>query len=88
MTLMGELVVWLVGLFTNGPYGCFGVLGGVVLAVGLMQMPGWNWWRRVGHGMFGVDGGIGRLAASPPGRSRTAPTGFSVFWAVWCWQSV
>ena len=26
---MGGLVVWLAGPFTNGPYGCFGVLGGV-----------------------------------------------------------
>ena len=57
-----------------------------MLAIGLMQMPSWNWWRRVGHGMFGVDGGIGRLAASaPPGRSRTAPTGiFGVLGGVSC----
>ncbi len=61
MTLMRELVVWLVRPFTNGPYGCFGVLDGTGLAIGLMQMPSWIWWRRVGQCTCGVDGGIGRL---------------------------
>ena len=61
VSLMGGLVVWLAGPFTNGPYRFFCVLGGLVLAIGLMQMPSWIWWRRVGQWMCGVDGGIGRL---------------------------
>ena len=75
VALMGESVVWLAGPFTNGPYRFFCVLGGLVLAIGLMQMPSWIWWRRVGHGMCGVDGGIGRLV----GRAvRERP--LRVFW--------